>query len=137
MLEVAGLVAGYGAFQVLHGIDLTLATGEVVAVLGSNGVGKTTLNRVLSGLVPARAGRVRFLDHDLTGLDHAEIVRLGLIHVPEGRRVFPNLTVRENLLLGATVRGRAERGRTLEGVLDTFPRFARAAAAICGIDERG
>jgi branched-chain amino acid transport system ATP-binding protein len=123
VLEVEGLVAGYGAFQVLHGLDLSLATGEVVAVLGSNGVGKTTLNRVLSGLVPARAGRVRFLDRDLTGLDHAEIVAMGLIHVPEGRRVFPNLTVRENLLLGATVRGRRERGRTMEGVLHTFPRL--------------
>ncbi len=132
MLDVANLQAGYGAFQVLHGIDLHVAPGEIVAVLGSNGVGKTTLNRVLSGLVPARAGRIRFMDQDLTQFDHADIVRAGLIHVPEGRRVFPNLSVRENLLLGATVRGRRERPRTMEGVLHTFPRLRERLNQLAG-----
>jgi branched-chain amino acid transport system ATP-binding protein len=123
MLEVSGLVAGYGAFQVLNGIDLSVAAGEVVAVLGANGVGKTTLNRALSGLIPARAGSIRFDGQDITHTDHADIVRAGLIHVPEGRRVFPTLTVRENLLLGSYARGRPERARSLEQVLTTFPRL--------------
>ncbi len=124
MLEVRNLVAGYGAFRVLHGIDLHVAPGEIVAVLGANGVGKTTLNRALSGLIPIIAGTIRFEDRDLAQLDHADIVRAGLIHVPEGRRVFPNLTVRENLLLGGTVRGRNLRAITIEAVLDTFPRLS-------------
>ena len=123
MLDVQRLEAGYGAFQVLHGIDLSVAAGEVVAVLGSNGVGKTTLNRTLSGLVPARAGRVLFAGQDITGMDHAQIVRAGLIHVPEGRLVFPNLSVRDNLLLGATVRNRRQRGAMLDYVLELFPRL--------------
>lgn len=123
MLEVSGLVAGYGAFQVLHGMELTVAAGEVVAVLGANGVGKTTLNRALSGLIPARSGSIRFDGADITRVDHADIVRAGLIHVPEGRKVFPTLTVRENLILGSYARGRAARVRTLEQVLDIFPRL--------------
>jgi branched-chain amino acid transport system ATP-binding protein len=123
MLEVSGLVAGYGAFQVLHGMELTVAAGEVVAVLGANGVGKTTLNRALSGLIPARSGSIRFDGADITRVDHADIVRAGLIHVPEGRKVFPTLTVRENLILGSYARGRAARARTLEQVLDIFPRL--------------
>ncbi len=123
MLEVKGLVAGYGAFQVLHGLDISVRAGEVVAVLGSNGVGKTTLNRALSGLVRARAGQIRFEGRDITHVDHADIVRAGLIQVPEGRKVFPTLTVRENLVLGSYARGRAERGRSLEMVLETFPRL--------------
>jgi branched-chain amino acid transport system ATP-binding protein len=77
----------------------------------------------LSGLLRARGGVIRFGGHDLAGADHAAIVRLGLVHVPEGRRIFPNLTVRENLLLGAYLRGRAERARTLARVLDIFPRL--------------
>ena len=123
LLEVDALEAGYGAFQVLFGIDLSLAAGEVVAVLGANGAGKTTFNRALSGLIRPRAGRVRFAGADITGADPAAVVAAGLIHVPEGRRIFPNLSVRENLLLGAYARGRAERAATLERVLATFPRL--------------
>ena len=123
MLEVAGLHAGYGPFQVLHGVTLHVGAGEVVAVLGANGVGKTTLNRALSGVLRATAGSIRFDGTDITRADHASIVRSGLIHVPEGRRVFPNLSVRENLLLGAYARGRAERSATLDQVLQTFPRL--------------
>jgi branched-chain amino acid transport system ATP-binding protein len=124
MLEVRGLRAGYGPIEVLRGIDLDVHEGEIVAVLGANGVGKTTLNRVLSGLIVPRGGTVRFSGDDITGADHhARIVRAGLIHVPEGRKIFPNLSVRDNLLLGAYARGRAERSRTLESVLATFPRL--------------
>jgi branched-chain amino acid transport system ATP-binding protein len=140
MLEVRGLTAGYGLFQVLHGIDLDVGRGEIVAVLGANGVGKTTLNRALSGLIPARAGTIRFNGADITRADHADIVRAGLIHVPEGRRVFPNLSVRENLLLGAYARGRAERERTLAEVLATFPRLgerlSQAAGSMSGGEQQ-
>ncbi len=124
LLDVAGLRAGYGAFEVLRGVSLTVAAGEVVAVLGANGVGKTTLNRTLSGLLRPRGGRIRFAGSDITGADHAAIVQAGLIHVPEGRRIFPNLTVRENLLLGSYARGRPARAATLARVLQTFPRLA-------------
>jgi branched-chain amino acid transport system ATP-binding protein len=123
LLEVEGLVAGYGAFQVLHGMDLSVAAGEVVAVLGANGVGKTTLNRALSGLIRPRAGAIRFDGQDITRIDHADIVRAGLVHVPEGRKIFPTLTVRENLVLGSYARGRASRARNLDQVLDIFPRL--------------
>lgn len=122
LLDVAGLHAGYGAFEVLHGLDLHVAEGEIVAVLGSNGVGKTTLNRALSGLLP-RTGSIRFDGQDITRADHADIVRAGLVHVPEGRRIFPNLTVADNLRLGSYARGRAARRATYEQILETFPRL--------------
>ena len=132
LLEVSDLEAGYGAFQVLFGVRLAVAEGEVVALLGANGAGKTTLNRALSGLLRPRAGRVRFAGADITGADPAAIVAAGLIHVPEGRKIFPNLTVRENLLLGAYARGRAERARTLDEVLDTFPRLRERRSQLVG-----
>jgi branched-chain amino acid transport system ATP-binding protein len=132
MLEVQAVTAGYGPFEVLHGIDLTVGEGEIVAVLGGNGVGKTTLNRTLSGLMQARSGVIRFGGRDITRADPAAIVHAGLIHVPEGRKVFPTLTVRENLLLGAYVRGRADRARTLDGVLATFPRLRERLRQIAG-----
>jgi branched-chain amino acid transport system ATP-binding protein len=123
VLEVEDLVAGYGAFTVLHGMSLSVAAGEIVAVLGANGVGKTTLNRTLSGLIRPRSGRVVFEGRDITRSNHAAIVRAGLIHVPEGRKIFPTLSVRENLQLGSYARGKAERAQTLERVLDIFPRL--------------
>ena len=131
LLEVRGLRAGYGAFAVLHGVDLDVGAGEVVAVLGANGVGKTTLNRALSGLLP-REGNVRFEGQDISRADHADIVRLGLVHVPEGRRIFPNLSVRENLLLGAYARGRAERRQSYAEVLEIFPRLRERRGQLAG-----
>jgi branched-chain amino acid transport system ATP-binding protein len=125
LLTVRGLTAGYGPFQVLHGADLDVAAGEIVAVLGANGVGKTTLNRTLSGLVRARSGSVTFAGREIAKAGHDEIVRAGLIHVPEGRKVFPDLSVRENLLLGAYARGKAERKATLDHVLTVFPRLGQ------------
>ncbi|MGP1396249.1 MAG: ABC transporter ATP-binding protein [Inquilinaceae bacterium] len=124
MLEVEGLRAGYGAVEILRGIDMRVAAGEVVAVLGSNGVGKTTLNTVLSGLNRPTAGRVHFAGETLTGAPPDRIVAAGLIQVPEGRRIFPNLTVRENLELGSYRRGRANRARNLDRVLSIYPRLA-------------
>ncbi len=132
LLEVADVAAGYGAFQVLHGMGLTVGSGEIVALLGANGAGKTTLNRTLSGLLRARAGRIAFAGQDITGWDAADIVRAGLIHVPEGRKIFPTLKVRENLLLGAYARGRAERAETLDYVLDTFPRLRERLSQVVG-----
>jgi branched-chain amino acid transport system ATP-binding protein len=140
LLSVTGLQAGYGPFQVLHGVDLTVAQGEIVAVLGSNGVGKTTLNRTLSGLLRPTGGTIRFDGADITRTDHATIVRAGLIHVPEGRRVFPNLSVRDNLLLGSYARGRADRTASLDHVLSTFPRLrerlAQAAGSMSGGEQQ-
>src|SRR5688572_14186847 len=99
MLEVQGLHAGYGALPILRGIDMRIEEGEVVAVLGANGVGKTTLNNTLCGLLAPSKGTVRFLGVGIAGAPAERIVEQGLIQVPEGRRIFPNLTVRENLEL--------------------------------------
>jgi branched-chain amino acid transport system ATP-binding protein len=137
LLEVTDLVAGYGAFQILHGMSLQVAAGEIVALLGANGVGKTTLNRTLSGLLPARSGRVRFDGRDMTGADPADIVAAGLIHVPEGRKIFPTLSVRENLQLGSYLRGKQARSRSLEYVLDTFPRLRERLTQRVGLMSGG
>ena len=123
ILEILGLHAGYGGTQVLRGIDMSVGAGEIVAVLGSNGVGKTTLNMVLSGIVRPRAGTVRFDGARIDRSSPASIVAAGLVHVPEGRKVFPNLSVRENLLLGSYRRGGRNRAATLDRVLATFPRL--------------
>src|SRR5512139_1581820 len=120
LLEVSGLKAGYGLVPVLRGIDLAVATGEVIAVLGANGAGKSTLNKILSGLLQPWEGVVRFDGIDATGADAAQMVAAGLIHVPEGRRIFPNLNVRENLELGSYRRGRRDRARNLERVFGIF-----------------
>ncbi|MCW3476814.1 ABC transporter ATP-binding protein [Limobrevibacterium gyesilva] len=132
LLAVRALTAGYGPFQVLHGIDLDVAAGEIVAVLGANGVGKTTLNRTLSGVTRARAGSIRFDGQDITRAGHDAIVAAGLIQVPEGRKIFPNLSVRDNLLLGAWLRGRPERTRSLERVLAIFPRLRERLSQSAG-----
>ncbi|MEM1046105.1 MAG: ABC transporter ATP-binding protein [Pseudomonadota bacterium] len=123
MLDVSGLKAGYGETEILRGVDLALKAGDIVALLGSNGVGKTTFNAVLSGLLSPSAGRVTFQGQDVTGLSAVALVDRGLIQVPEGRHVFPNLSVRENLLLGGYRRARANRAANLERVTTVFPRL--------------
>jgi branched-chain amino acid transport system ATP-binding protein len=132
MLDVKGLRSGYGAVEVLRGIDLDIREGEVVALLGSNGVGKTTFSSVMSGLVRPWAGTVTFKGEEIQGLGEKAIVDRGLIHVPEGRHIFPNLNVRENLELGAYRRGKANRARNLEHVLDVFPRLRERIAQKAG-----
>ncbi|MBB3017430.1 branched-chain amino acid transport system ATP-binding protein [Microvirga lupini] len=132
MLEVSGLRAGYGGTEVLRGLDLSVGTGEIVAVLGSNGVGKTTLNKVLSGVLRANEGEIRFDGKVLTGASSADIVRAGLIQVPEGRKIFPNMSVRENLELGSYRRGRDRRSSNLERVFDTFPRLRERSSQAAG-----
>jgi branched-chain amino acid transport system ATP-binding protein len=132
LLEVSGLKAGYGLVPVLRGIDLTVAPGEVIAVLGANGAGKSTLNKILSGLLQPWEGVVRFDGIDATGADAAQMVAAGLIHVPEGRRIFPNLNVRENLELGSYRRGRRDRTQNLERVFGIFPRLKERVRQLAG-----
>jgi branched-chain amino acid transport system ATP-binding protein len=132
MLEVAGLAAGYGALPVLRGIDFTIAEGEIVAVLGSNGAGKSTLNNVLSGLMRPSAGRISFGGEDIAGARPAAIVARGLVQVPEGRRIFPNLSVRENLEIGAYRRGRPRRAANLDRVVAIFPRLGERMKQLAG-----
>lgn len=123
MISIKGLSAGYGFVNVLRDISLEVGAGEIVAVLGSNGVGKTTLNNTMSGLIVPTAGEIMFEDTVISGLPPADIVDMGLIHVPEGRKLFPNLTVKDNLELGSYRRGKANRAANLEMALDIFPRL--------------
>jgi branched-chain amino acid transport system ATP-binding protein len=132
MLEVRELRGGYGAVEVLRGVSLGIGAGEIVAVLGSNGAGKSTLNNTLCGLLPASGGTVAFDGADITRARDREIVAAGLIQVPEGRRVFPNLSVRENLELGSYRRGRAGRAANLERVYGIFPRLKERTAQRAG-----
>jgi branched-chain amino acid transport system ATP-binding protein len=124
LLVVEGLHAGYGATEVLRGIDLEVASGEIVAVLGSNGAGKSTLNRAISGVVRARGGAIRFDDAVVTNHRPSAIVARGLIHVPEGRRIFPNMSVAENLDLGSYRRAGTRRAQNRARVFAVFPRLA-------------
>ena len=120
MLEVEGLNAGYGHVEVLWDVDLSVGEAEVVALVGSNGAGKSTLLRALSGMIRPTGGDARLDGRSLVGLRPEQVVDLGIAHVPEGRRLFPGLTVRENLLVGAySRRGRADIDRALE----LFPRL--------------
>ncbi|MGD0720487.1 MAG: ABC transporter ATP-binding protein [Roseiarcus sp.] len=140
MLAVRGLVAGYGETPVLRGLDLEAASGEIVAVLGSNGVGKTTLNKTLSGVLRASAGEIVFDGRRIDRLAAPEIVAAGLIHVPEGRRIFPDLNVRENLELGSYRRAKPRRAANLEKVFALFPRLRervrQAAGTLSGGEQQ-
>jgi len=132
LLDIRHLMVAYGEVEVLRGIDMTVGHDEIVAVLGSNGVGKSTLNRAISGVTRARAGSVVF---DGAAVEHerpSSIVARGLIHVPEGRRIFPNLTVGENLDLGAYRRANARRRQNREGVFRIFPRLAERQSQLAG-----
>lgn len=133
ILHVEGLCAGYGDVPVLDDVSLSVAAGEVVSVVGANGAGKTTLLRALCGLVTPTAGTVRFDGHELCGRAAHETVRTGLVMVPEGRQLFPFLTVTENLQLGAYHRAaRRERAATLAEVLELFPVLAERGNQLAG-----
>jgi branched-chain amino acid transport system ATP-binding protein len=121
LLEIEGLQAGYGDSQVLFGLDLRLEAGRAATLLGRNGMGKTTTVRTLFGLLPATGGTIRFRGERLNGLSTDRIARLGLALVPEGRMVFPNLSVRENLLAFARQHRGSADPWTLEAVYDLFP----------------
>jgi len=137
LLEVRQLRGGYGRAEVLRGIDLAVGRGEIVALLGSNGAGKSTLNNTVCGIVPAWSGQVMLDGRDLTRAHYREIVQAGLIQVPEGRRIFPNLSVRENLELGSFARGRADRASNLERALNLFPRLRERTTQLAGTMSGG
>jgi branched-chain amino acid transport system ATP-binding protein len=132
MLEVRDLVAGYGGVPILHGLSLDVKPGEITAVLGANGVGKTTLNRAISGLIRPSSGSITFDGVRIDALSPAAIVAAGLIHVPEGRKIFPNLSVRENLELGSYRRARSNRAINLERAFDIFPRLRQRQGQFAG-----
>ncbi|MDF2813170.1 MAG: livF [Microvirga sp.] len=132
MLEISGIKAGYGPVNVLQGITMSIADGEIVAVLGSNGVGKSTLNNVVSGIIKPREGKIRFEDNDITGHPPRSIVEAGISQVPEGRRVFPNLSVKENLELGAFRRARERMRANFERICDIFPRLRERLDQLAG-----
>ena len=137
LLVIENLRAGYGAVEVLRSVDMRVASGELIALLGSNGAGKTTLNAVVSGLVTARSGKVIFDGEDLTGAHYQRIVQAGLIQVPEGRKIFPNLTVIENLELGAFTRARKKIAENMAKVFETFPRLHERAVQLAGTMSGG
>ena len=132
MLEVRDLHVSYGEIPALKGISLTVGAGEIVALLGSNGAGKTTTLRTLSGLLAPRAGDIVLEDRPIAGLPAHVIVRRGIAHVPEGRRIFNRLTVRENLEMGAYTRSDAGVAADLERVFALFPRLRERRAQVAG-----
>lgn len=123
LLSIEALRAGYGETEVLRGIDLDVGNGEIVAVLGSNGAGKSTLNAAISGILRRRSGVIRFAGASIERDSPAAIVARGLVHVPEGRRVFPNLSVEHNLDLGSYRRAAKRRSENRERVYSIFPRL--------------
>ncbi len=136
-IRIDGLCAGYGAVQVLDRISLTVSDGETVALLGTNGNGKSTLMKCIMGIVPPGAGRIRVVidgvEHDLTGKATEEIVDLGIALVPEGRRLFPRLTVEENLLLGAyRAEARSRFADNLAFCFEAVPRLAERRKQLAG-----
>nr|WP_316978683.1 ABC transporter ATP-binding protein [Shumkonia mesophila] len=127
MLELTGVETFYGPSQVLFGVDLVIDSGEVVTLMGRNGMGKTTTVRSIMGLLAPRRGTIRFAGHDVTGLPSHKVARLGIGYVPEGRQVFSNLTVRENLVAIAANHAGVARPWTVDRVFGLFPRLAERA----------
>jgi branched-chain amino acid transport system ATP-binding protein len=133
LLEVSEVAAAYGDVQALWEISFVVEEGKIATLLGSNGAGKTTTLRVISGLMAPLAGEVRLRGHRISGLSPHRIVELGVIQVPEGRHLWPNMTVEDNLFLGAYgSRARADRVATLAGVYALFPRLAERRAQLAG-----
>jgi len=133
MLSVRNLHAGYGDSEVLHGVDLDVEKGEVVAIVGANGVGKTTLLRTLAGLIKPSAGNATFKGQEIGGLPAHRAVKSGLVMVPEGRRLFPRMNVRRNLEIGAyTTRARARMNENLGTIYELFPFLREREAQLAG-----
>jgi len=137
MLKIENLEAGYGKVKVLHGISLDVPAGKVVTLIGSNGAGKTTTMRAVSGMLRPSAGTITLGGRAIQGLESHRIARLGLAHSPEGRRVFPTLSVTDNLLLGAFPRltgsrARGDVARDLDRAMDLFPRLKERRAQLAG-----
>ena len=137
MLTIENLQAGYGKVQVLHGISIQVPQGKIVTLIGSNGAGKTTTMRAVSGMIKPTAGKITLAGVDITGLDSHQIAKRGLAHSPEGRRVFPTLSVLDNIRLGAFVRYTKARPQgdiesDLQKALDLFPRLKERTHQIAG-----
>ncbi len=123
LLRLSGVTAFYGAIQALKGVDLDVHEGEIVTLIGANGAGKSTLMMTICGNPRARDGVIRYDGRDITHLPTHEIMRQGLAQSPEGRRIFPRMTVHENLLMGAYGRDSTEAGQTMEQMFALFPRL--------------
>ncbi len=132
LLRLDGVEAGYGDLIAISGVSLEVRDGEAVALIGSNGAGKTTTLRAISGLLSVRAGRIEFEGARLDGLGSAQIVSRGIAHVPEGRQLFPTMTVRDNLELGGRAMDRPRRNDALELVFTLFPRLRERERQLAG-----
>jgi branched-chain amino acid transport system ATP-binding protein len=132
LLEIEGLKVLYGRVEALHGISLSVEEGEVVTLIGSNGAGKTTTVRTISGLVPPSAGRIMLEGKEISGLPAPEIVKRGIGHSPEGRHVFPRLTVRDNLEMGAYLRRDKNLKKDMDRVFKLFPRLFERESQLAG-----
>jgi branched-chain amino acid transport system ATP-binding protein len=138
MLELTGIDADYGAFQALFDVSMRVERGEAVAVIGANGAGKTTLLRVISGLLPARSGGMRMEDTDLRTIAPHRVIETGIAHVPEGRRLFPRLSVEDNLRMGAFIpAARAKFAERLDYAYSLFPRLKERRAQLAGTMSGG
>jgi branched-chain amino acid transport system ATP-binding protein len=132
LLRIEGLYAGYGDLEVLHGIDLEVNEGEIVALMGANGAGKTTTLRAISGLVAIAEGSITFEESDIGSWRSSQIVAEGVVQVPEGRKLFADMSVMENLRLGAYRRGRSDINESLEEVFELFPRLNQRSSQQAG-----
>ena len=121
MLQLKSIHVSYGPIEVIHGVNAEVEEGEIVSILGSNGAGKTTILKTISGVLKPTSGKILFQGKDISGKDPSEIVSLGITHVPEGRHIFPNLTVKENLLLGSFARKKNDVKSDLEEMFEYFP----------------
>ncbi|MET9992179.1 ABC transporter ATP-binding protein [Streptomyces mutabilis] len=140
MLKVEGLSAGYGGGTVLEDVSLTVGEGEFVALVGSNNAGKTTLVNALTGIVPVRSGTKHWCGEDVTRSSTRDLVRRGVVQVPEGHQLFPEMTVAENLMVGGALSGRTERKEATDRVLGLFPRLSertrQAAGTLSGGEQQ-
>lgn len=137
MLEIKSLRAGYGPIEVIHDVSFAVDAGELVAILGSNGAGKTTLFRSLFGFTDVRGGEVTFQGLDLRRTAPFKVARAGLVHVPEGRGLFPSMSVLENLLAPVYAQGRRGRAKELDSVFEVFPRLSDRRSQVAGTMSGG
>lgn len=139
MLEVCGLRVGYGPIEVVHGIDLNVREGECVALIGANGAGKSSTLKAICGLIPTKAGSIRFDGKDITNQSGHSIVRAGITMCPEGRQVFPQMSVLKNLRMGAYTRKDGEQAQDVDEMMDMFPilrqRATQAAGTLSGGEQ--
>lgn len=140
MLEIHNINVFYGAIQALNDVSIEVQPGEIVAIIGSNGAGKSTLLRTISGLIRPRTGSIRFKGRDLTQCPAHEVVKMGISHSPEGRRIFTNMSVQENLQLGAFIRNDHQVEEDMQAVLNRFPRlrerFKQNAGTMSGGEQQ-